>query len=535
MALSDYVRIISFLTTIFLPLLLVIRAEYTEFYDVETDPTWHDEVLSTFDQIPVSEDNHLASNLLLYSHTPSCHKIVAESWSVVYPSLREAYPLEGAIHEAYFGYKHGDAGNDHGSCASICLIKGMRAEHLMYPLPDQTWFQSKDQVDGDAQMYMNEFLHKCQRVEVGFVNVMEEDLAVWLVTGPESIEYQGELKPGDANTMWQDSTIGHTYQFALHDSDDVIAEHVVEHDLFYVVGDVRSGLMNITMRTRIRRTLDREWGRSRRVKRTFTALGFDRSKLPRDLFASMATYYYNNQNNLMLEDWESDGYLAHVNWWEVDVFMVGMPWGLKRYWQARLKDLVEAWSGVELELTDIYGMRRYEDGARLLSHVDREATHAASLIINIAQGNVRDPWAIEIYDHANRLHEITMEEGDIVYYESARCLHGRMKPLVGGFYVNLFAHYRPIGDSEWFLKTNPVDGVPPLIDLGDCHKEGDVTKCNGHGAQHVPFLTYPLSTIDGPDGLFSYWEHITEAYGLPDQSGGELPPGDHPEKQHDEL
>ncbi len=74
----------------------------------------------------------------------------------------------------------------------------------------------------------------------------------------------------------------------------------------------------------------------------------------------------------------------------------------QKYWQSRLKILVEAWSGEQLELTDIYGMRRYEDGARLLTHVDREATHAASLIINIAQGAVRKPWKIEIYDFAGR-------------------------------------------------------------------------------------------------------------------------------------
>ena len=59
--------------------------------------------------------------------------------------------------------------------------------------------------------------------------------------------------------------------------------------------------MNITMRAKIRNTLDREWGRSRRVKRTFTPLGFARSQLPLDLFASMATYYDNNRDNLMLE------------------------------------------------------------------------------------------------------------------------------------------------------------------------------------------------------------------------------------------
>lgn len=69
--------------------------------------------------------------------------------------------------------------------------------------------------------------------------------------------------------------------------------------------------------------------------------------------------------------------------------------------------MVEAWVGVPLELTDIYGMRRYEDGARLLTHVDREKTHACSLIVNIAQGEIREPWTIEVYDHADRLHEVS--------------------------------------------------------------------------------------------------------------------------------
>jgi hypothetical protein len=51
---------------------------------------------------------------------------------------------------------------------------------------------------------------------------------------------------------------------------------------------------------------------------------------------------------------------------------------------------------VELEQTDMYGMREYTKGARLLTHVDREATHAASLIVNIAQENVTRPWTVEV-------------------------------------------------------------------------------------------------------------------------------------------
>ena len=54
-----------------------------------------------------------------------------------------------------------------------------------------------------------------------------------------------------------------------------------------------------------------------------------------------------------------------------------------------MKPLLEAWVGgggsvsVPLEKTDMYGIRTYTRGARLLSHLDRESTHAVSLIINI--------------------------------------------------------------------------------------------------------------------------------------------------------
>ena len=51
-------------------------------------------------------------------------------------------------------------------------------------------------------------------------------------------------------------------------------------------------------------------------------------------------------------------------------YMIGMPWKLKTYWQSRLKTLVQNWAGVSLELTDIYGMRRYEDGARYVMRID---------------------------------------------------------------------------------------------------------------------------------------------------------------------
>lgn len=171
--------------------------------------------------------------------------------------------------------------------------------------------------------------------------------------------------------------------------------------------------------------------------------------------------------------------------------------------------LVQAWiGGVELELTDIYGMRRYEDGARLLTHVDRQPTHATSLIINVAQGDIREPWAIEVYDFADRLHEVEMSPGDIVYYESARCLHGRMKPLQGGYYVNLFAHYRPIGDDAWYKKPNPPGTTAPVMDLGHCTTNGTKATCDGPVS--APNLSPALEEIHSAMDLYKYWEKTGE-------------------------
>jgi hypothetical protein len=60
------------------------------------------------------------------------------------------------------------------------------------------------------------------------------------------------------------------------------------------------------------------------------------------------------------------------------------------------------------------------------------------------------PWDLEIHDHQTEVPQlVAMEAGDMVFYESARCMHGRPEPLKGAYYVNLFAHYRPAGDPKW--------------------------------------------------------------------------------------
>ena len=108
-----------------------------------------------------------------------------------------------------------------------------------------------------------------------------------------------------------------------------------------------------------------------------------------------------------------------------------------------LQPLAESWAGVPLEHTYTYGVRRYTNGSWLASHVDRFNTHVISAIINLGQ-SVTEPWLLYIKDNAGLAHGVVLAPGEMLWYESARAVHGRPRPLRGEFYDNLFVHFKPI-------------------------------------------------------------------------------------------
>ena len=206
------------------------------------------------------------------------------------------------------------------------------------------------------------------------------------------------------------------------------------------------------------------------------------------------------------------------------VYFIQIPWDMKKVLQLRLLEMVQAWAGEPVEETVMYGLRQYVQGARLLTHVDRHATHAVSLIVNIAQGNLTEPWPVEVQDHADRLHEVIMQPGDVVYYESAKALHGRNRPMVGpnAYYVNLFTHYRPVGDDEWYLKPNPPHTPEALVDantVGTCRlaskgmtatAEGQLGAVQGVECDDPRLGKYVSPTLfqaTNAEDLIQWWRH----------------------------
>lgn len=95
-----------------------------------------------------------------------------------------------------------------------------------------------------------------------------------------------------------------------------------------------------------------------------------------------------------------------------------------------------------------------------------------------------------------------------VLKQSAKALHGRMKPLKGASYSNLFTHYRPIGDPQWSTRPNPANTPAQVKSIAHCGKTKDgIVDCDG---VQLPYLSPSNEVVLGPHDLFSYWERITE-------------------------
>ena len=46
-------------------------------------------------------------------------------------------------------------------------------------------------------------------------------------------------------------------------------------------------------------------------------------------------------------------------------------------------------------------------------------------------------------DNDGHGHQVVLQPGEMVWYESARLLHGRPQLLEGEYFDNLFIHYKP--------------------------------------------------------------------------------------------
>ena len=170
-----------------------------------------------------------------------------------------------------------------------------------------------------------------------------------------------------------------------------------------------------------------------------TRTGWKKTKMPAKLFQRLAGFYRENDKKHEPEIVSGDiihGGEAHSS------ELITLSDTLKIAVLKELKPVLEKWSGISLQASAVYGIRRYLPGAILDMHRDWMETHVVSAVINIEQ-DVDQDWLLQIEDHHYRTHKIRLQPGQILMYEGARLLHGRPEPLKGRSFANLFAHYKP--------------------------------------------------------------------------------------------
>jgi len=198
----------------------------------------------------------------------------------------------------------------------------------------------------------------------------------------------------------------------------------------------------------------------------FTEVGFEKTEIPSDVYKMLLEEYEKVKPSMQVEGCAK----AVINCEQIvddedecslrtskRTFIMNLSGAVLNQLKAKLHPLAEAWANIKLKHEATYGIRRYTNGSWLTSHVDRFNTHVISAILNIGQ-SVEEDWPLFIVDNAGANHAVTLEAGEMIWYESARAIHGRPDPFKGEFFDNLFIHYSPVGN--WYSSPYEIGRRP---------------------------------------------------------------------------
>ena len=186
----------------------------------------------------------------------------------------------------------------------------------------------------------------------------------------------------------------------------------------------------------------------------FTEHGFGLARCPDDLITALRQGIKDGLPNVRPES-------------KVPVIEGPIPWFIDRPDLTdrvlhELRGYAEEWSGMELTPYRAYGFRLYRNESKLMMHVDKMQTHIISFILHIDSSDDAEPWPIFIEDFAGRTHEVILTPGDILFYESSKCFHGRPRVLNGSWYSSIFVHFYP--KHGWYETNHLLEShyaVPP--------------------------------------------------------------------------
>jgi len=182
--------------------------------------------------------------------------------------------------------------------------------------------------------------------------------------------------------------------------------------------------------------------------------------MPKSLHRKMLDFWEDYKHKGRRETF-ADSYTI-INWFHSDPNMVSLSLNSRRKNNIAIEEVKHLiakwakWPEEDLVLTSFYGMREYHSGNYLRNHVDRSSTHVLSVILQVAQIGVNASWPVEIIGYKGDRLRINMEAGQMLFYESAKVIHGRPEVLQGEGFINAFCHYKPKSGWNYHSKNDEV-------------------------------------------------------------------------------
>jgi hypothetical protein len=377
----------------------------------------------TEDDLLFNSQNRLMTNIVLFQQETCARELI--QWrdeNQKYSYHRQLYLMSNKFAESYQKRKEEQMKGCHAVCISIGTLK----EDITTQLPAYIYTRSDN---------FKQWHRLCQNVELGILSMFDHDVIVRASdpapdgTFPESFTLQPK------NLIWSTTPLCSNYSITSLDGSLLSSFTSCYSGINVLNGsaadtDIPHNPPYTLPLSAINASLQSYWNQSQSLSRTFTKYGFEKVRLPPDLWSSISTYFHNNRHAISI-DYQQLENLQTVNWWNSTshrLKKIEIPPILKRYWSQLLCFYVEMWShdGVpfstphKLQFDSTSGFRVFSRGSYQLAHVEDRRHTAFTVMINIDQIELFVPWVAQIYDSYGRLHEVTMTPGDILVYEVSR-------------------------------------------------------------------------------------------------------------------
>jgi prolyl 4-hydroxylase len=185
----------------------------------------------------------------------------------------------------------------------------------------------------------------------------------------------------------------------------------------------------------------------------YTQLGYEKVPVPGKLLQSLKIFWKKRHQSHRHHPPTSNFEIGttYINHWHTHFHIMNVDDELYQSKHLRTqiwdetKPILEKWTGVELSPSSMFGVSIFTDKT-VVPHRVESLPFVISAIIHVAD-DLDTPWPIELYGHDGKAHNVTLDVGEMLLYESASVITGRPYPLQGRHYAEIFISFEPFGYS----------------------------------------------------------------------------------------